>query len=498
MGEHLAQVLGVEVGQRAGVHILAAVGVPLGVGVADPRHPELVELVVLAHAGEGDAVVDLADLVERPRRVLGHDGDPRVVDGGDQRPAPGDALLGVLGPVLHHLLGCHVVGHGHGWRPSDRRRSMRAANRSATSSSGTAVEPVGGDRGHQRVDPPDQVGTAGGGVLVGRLVEGLDGQLHGVVAGHAHPVAELDGGAGVASARAGGVVLGLLVVAAGHVVGEDAARAPGQVVAGEQRDHGQALHGHGQVLADHLAELVGLALEAEDHALDLLVVLELGLEQADHLHRRPGRAGDGHRRVAVGREDLLHGPVGDGVALGGPPVAGHHDAVGEPQGHHGGAVAELVAGARPAGRPGGAGPAIGRVQQAPAAGGSVRRSRDPGSSVVEKSGSVTGATRRPSGRSCGRTPRRCPRAPRRSRPAGRRARPSASRRWPRPAGTSSTTSSARSVVVVFFFCSRSAMSFSHPLSLSLAAQSVQQLGRARARVPAAPRRDRPCPSGGPS
>ena len=141
VGEDLPEVLRVEIGERAGLDVLAAVGVPLGVGVADARDPELVELVVLAHAGEGDPVVDLADLVERPRRVVGHDGDPQVVGGGDERAAPGDALLGVLGPVLHDLFGRHVVGHGHGWRPSVRRRSMSAANRSATSSSGTATNP---------------------------------------------------------------------------------------------------------------------------------------------------------------------------------------------------------------------------------------------------------------------------------------------------------------------------------------------------------------------
>ncbi len=211
---------------------------------------------------------------------------PRVVDRGHQRSAPGDALLGVLGPVLHDLFRGHVVGHGHGWRPSDRRRSISEANRSATSSSVTAVKPGGGDRGHQRVDAPDQVGPAGGRVLVGRLVQRLDGQLHGIVAGHPVPVAELDGGAGVAPARPGGVVLGLLVVPAGDVVGEDPARPPGQVVAGEERHHRQTLHGHGQVLAHHLAELVGLPLEAEDHPFDLLVVLQLGLEQPDHLHCR--------------------------------------------------------------------------------------------------------------------------------------------------------------------------------------------------------------------
>ena len=75
-------------------------------------------------------------------------------------------------------------------------------------------------------------------------------------------------------------------------------------------------------------ELVGLALEAERRALDLLVVLELELEELDHLDGRAGGAGDGDARVAVGREDLLDGAVADEVARGGPPVAGHHHAVG--------------------------------------------------------------------------------------------------------------------------------------------------------------------------
>jgi hypothetical protein len=44
-------------------------------------------------------------------------------------------------------------------------------------------------------------------------------------------------------------------------------------------------------------QLVGLALEAERGALDLLVVLELELEQLDHLHGRPGGAGDGDAAV---------------------------------------------------------------------------------------------------------------------------------------------------------------------------------------------------------
>ncbi len=156
-------------------------------------------------------------------------------------------------------------------------------------------------------------------------------------------------------ARAGGLEVGVLVVAAGGVVAEDAADAPGGVVAGEQRHHHQALHGQGQVLAHHLGQLVGLALEGEGGALDLFVVLELDLEEAHHLDRHAGRAGDGHRREAVGREDLLHGAVGDDVAHGGPAVAGHDHAVGVAQGDHRGGVGGTGETASAAGGSGAAG-----------------------------------------------------------------------------------------------------------------------------------------------
>ena len=75
VGEDLAEDLGVGVGEAAGVDVLAAVLVALEVGVADAGDAELVELVVLADPGEGDAVVDLADLVEAWRWVLGDDED---------------------------------------------------------------------------------------------------------------------------------------------------------------------------------------------------------------------------------------------------------------------------------------------------------------------------------------------------------------------------------------------------------------------------------------
>ena len=126
------------------------------------------------------------------------------------------------------------------------------------------LETVGGDRGHRRVDPAHDVGPAGGRVLVGRFVQALHRKLDRPRrASMAVPPAELDRGAGVAAAGAGGVEVGFLVATAGDVVGEDATGAPAQVVAGEDRHHGEALHGHRQVAADHLAQLVGLALEAE-------------------------------------------------------------------------------------------------------------------------------------------------------------------------------------------------------------------------------------------
>jgi hypothetical protein len=65
VGEDVAQHLGVGVRQALGVDILATERVALEVGVADTRDAEAVVLVVLAGTGERDAVVDLADLVER-------------------------------------------------------------------------------------------------------------------------------------------------------------------------------------------------------------------------------------------------------------------------------------------------------------------------------------------------------------------------------------------------------------------------------------------------
>jgi hypothetical protein len=54
-------------------------------------------------------------------------------------------------------------------------------------------------------------------------------------------------------------------------------------------------------------------------------VLELDLEQPDHLDGDARGSGDGDRGELVGLEDLLHVALGDQVAHGGPTVAGHDD-----------------------------------------------------------------------------------------------------------------------------------------------------------------------------
>ena len=105
VGEDVAEHLGVLVGERVGVHVLAAELVAGEVGGADAELPQLVELVVLADPGEGDAVVDLGDLVQRVRRVLGAEQDAVGVLEGGEAAAAGDALAGVVGPVLHPCSG---------------------------------------------------------------------------------------------------------------------------------------------------------------------------------------------------------------------------------------------------------------------------------------------------------------------------------------------------------------------------------------------------------
>src|SRR5215210_6524312 len=80
------------------------------------------------------------------------------------------------------------------------------------------LEPLDGDGGDRGIDAPDDVGPAGGRVLVGGLVKALDGQLDRCRPVQAVAVAELDRGAGVAATGAGGVEVALLVTPAREVV----------------------------------------------------------------------------------------------------------------------------------------------------------------------------------------------------------------------------------------------------------------------------------------
>src|SRR5207253_1599557 len=102
----------------------------------------------------------------------------------------------------------------------------------------------------------------------------------------------LQGTAGEDAAAADAVEAVLLIAAAGDVVRKDPSRSHVEVITSEERYDGEALHGHAEVAADHRGQAVGLALEAECRALELLVVLELDLEQADHLDGEAGGAGD--------------------------------------------------------------------------------------------------------------------------------------------------------------------------------------------------------------
>src|SRR5437868_2212650 len=80
------------------------------------------------------------------------------------------------------------------------------------------LEPACGDGGDGGIDPPHRVGTAGRGVLVGRLVQALDRELDDLGAVESVAIAELDRGPGVTATGAGGVEVVLLVAATCDVV----------------------------------------------------------------------------------------------------------------------------------------------------------------------------------------------------------------------------------------------------------------------------------------
>src|SRR5918999_5475112 len=142
-------------------------------------------------------------------------------------------------------------------------------------------------------------------ILVGGIEQRFDGDLHRLVARQVGTVAFLKRRTCVLTTRAGCVIVVFLVAAAGDVVLEYAAEAAPLVEPGEQRHHYQTLHRGGPVAAEPLGQLGWPGLQRQTLALHLLVMLELGLEQAHELDRRTGGARDRHRRHVVGGEYFL-------------------------------------------------------------------------------------------------------------------------------------------------------------------------------------------------
>src|SRR5881409_300513 len=105
LGEDGGQGLGIPVGDVSGPDVLPPVRVPPEIGEAHAGDPQVLELAVLPHPGEGDPVVDLRDLVQRGAWVLRDEQDPVRVLEAHHRLAPGDALVGEVRAVLHELLG---------------------------------------------------------------------------------------------------------------------------------------------------------------------------------------------------------------------------------------------------------------------------------------------------------------------------------------------------------------------------------------------------------
>ena len=61
-------------------------------------------------------------------------------------------------------------------------------------------------------------------------------------------------------------MVGLFIAAASDIEFVEPALTTGEIESGEDRHDDHALHGHGQVAADHLAERVGLSILSERRA----------------------------------------------------------------------------------------------------------------------------------------------------------------------------------------------------------------------------------------
>ena len=113
LAENGTEALRVAVRKRTGGHIFPAVHESLEICVPDAGLPEIFKFAVLAGPRKGDAVVDLGDFIQRGAGIFRDEQYPVHIFNGDDGAAFGDAFLGILRLVLHHLLGRDVIGHRH-------------------------------------------------------------------------------------------------------------------------------------------------------------------------------------------------------------------------------------------------------------------------------------------------------------------------------------------------------------------------------------------------
>ena len=108
------QALRVAVGQGSRSHVLTAVHVPREIGMSDAGLAQILELAVFAGAGKRDAVVNFRNLVQGGTGIVGDQQHAVRIFHRDDGPPLGDAFLGILRLILHHLLGRDVVRQRHG------------------------------------------------------------------------------------------------------------------------------------------------------------------------------------------------------------------------------------------------------------------------------------------------------------------------------------------------------------------------------------------------
>ena len=203
------------------------------------------------------------------------------------------------------------------------RLSMTSRANSAMRSSGTSSAPSAPmiDRG--RVDAAHQIRPAGRGVVVGGVVQRLDGHPQCRIGVDDLRIQLLHRRLGEDRARTHRLIaLFLEVPATRGVERHDAARPPpGSGRRGRKpASSGSAMKpcsAAPRLPRTMVANRFTLPAERQRHALDLLVVLEFDGVQAGELDGDRRGARDARRGVVVGDVHLLHVATGDHVALGG-------------------------------------------------------------------------------------------------------------------------------------------------------------------------------------